>query len=72
MLPRLIVLDMNMPQLDGRETLVALKKESSLSSIPVVILTTSSSDLDRAFCNHYTVEILTKPRSLKQLQETVE
>lgn len=44
--PHLILLDLNMPRKDGRETLSEIKAEESLKSIPVVVLTTSSSDAD--------------------------
>jgi len=44
--PSVILLDLNMPILDGRETLKQLKSDKRLSSIPVVILSTSSTDED--------------------------
>src|SRR3569833_283526 len=45
-LPCLIILDINMPILDGKETLSILKKEEAYKSIPVVVFTTSNSELD--------------------------
>src|SRR5687768_2595184 len=39
-LPSLIILDLNMPRMDGRQTLSLLKKHPYFSSIPVVILST--------------------------------
>jgi two-component system, chemotaxis family, response regulator Rcp1 len=44
--PDLILLDLNMPRKDGRETLDEIKQDDELKSIPVVILTTSDSDED--------------------------
>jgi two-component system, response regulator len=44
--PGLIILDLNMPKKDGREALREIKAESELKRIPVVILTTSTADLD--------------------------
>lgn len=44
--PRMILLDLNMPRVDGREALQRIKQEPSLKCIPVVILTTSRSDTD--------------------------
>jgi two-component system, chemotaxis family, response regulator Rcp1 len=44
--PDLILLDLNLPKMDGREVLAGIKRDSSLSLIPVVILTTSDSEVD--------------------------
>ncbi|MEI5639185.1 MULTISPECIES: response regulator [unclassified Pseudoalteromonas] len=45
--PNLILLDLNMPRMDGREALQELKKDASLRAIPVVILTTSKEEEDK-------------------------
>ena len=44
--PDLILLDLNLPKKDGREVLSEIKTDPKLMTIPVVILTTSASDLD--------------------------
>lgn len=44
--PCLILLDLNMPKMDGREALKIIKKDKNLRKIPVVILTTSKSEDD--------------------------
>jgi chemotaxis family two-component system response regulator Rcp1 len=44
--PDLILLDLNLPRKDGREVLKEIKESPGLRTIPVVILTTSSSDAD--------------------------
>lgn len=44
--PDLILLDLNLPRKDGRDVLAEVKADPSLKSIPVVILTTSASDVD--------------------------
>ena len=44
--PGLILLDLNMPKLDGREALKAIKEDPSLRQIPVVVLTTSQAEED--------------------------
>src|ERR1700754_1622238 len=49
-LPDLIVLDLNMPLLGGRDTLLRLKEDLRYKNIPVVILTTSNSEKEKAHC----------------------
>src|SRR5208282_5538599 len=46
--PELILLDLNLPKMDGREVLVHIKEDASLKTIPTVILTTSESEADIA------------------------
>jgi two-component system response regulator len=48
--PGLILLDLNMPGLDGRKTLEIIKRTQNLKKIPVVILTTSSDERDIEAC----------------------
>lgn len=45
--PDLILLDLNMPKMDGREALEQIKQDANLRSIPVVILTTSLQEEDK-------------------------
>jgi CheY-like chemotaxis protein len=70
-LPCLIVLDINMPRLDGKQTLVAIQKDSELASIPVVLFSTSSSQLDKAFSQAKHVKLITKPFEYKELYQTI-
>jgi len=44
--PDLILLDLNLPKMDGREVLTRIKADESLRTIPTVILTTSESEAD--------------------------
>jgi two-component system response regulator len=44
--PGLVLLDLNMPKVDGREALAAIKSDPGLRSIPVVVLTTSKAEED--------------------------
>ena len=44
--PDLILLDLNLPRMDGREVLAQIKLDDSLKTIPTVILTTSDSEAD--------------------------
>ncbi len=45
-LPGMILLDLNMPRMDGREALENIKSDSNLRRVPVVILTTSKAEQD--------------------------
>ena len=49
-MPGLILLDLNMPGLDGRKTLEIIKRSPSLKKIPVVVLTTSDDERDIKAC----------------------
>ena len=44
--PGLILLDLNMPRMDGREALREIKSDPNLRSIPIVVLTTSKAEED--------------------------
>ena len=69
--PCLIILDMNMPILSGRDTLKALKSQTKYKDIPVIVFTTSSSELDKSFCKHFNTEMITKPPAYDQLKKII-
>lgn len=48
--PGIVLLDLNMPGTDGRDVLEEMKQDSSLKTIPVVVLTTSSDERDIEHC----------------------
>jgi two-component system response regulator len=48
--PGLIMLDLNMPGMDGRQTLKFIKEDRSLMQIPVIVLTTSADERDIDIC----------------------
>lgn len=60
-LPCLVVIDLNMPKLSGRETFDRLKAEDMLSKLPVVIFSTSDSPSDKAYFKGEQVAYMTKP-----------
>ena len=71
-LPALIVLDLNMPELDGRQTLQKLKATQEYKEIPVVIVTTSSNKVDVDVCNRLGASLyLVKPDSHIEWQQIV-
>lgn len=71
-LPCLIILDINMPVLDGKETLSILKKTDDYKDIPVVIFTTSESQIDRLYCKKFNTEMVTKPPTFKTLENALD
>ncbi|RYY98708.1 MAG: response regulator [Chitinophagaceae bacterium] len=60
-LPCLIVLDINMPRMDGRKAFQLIRQDPELATIPVVIFSTSNSELDKLFFRGKNVEYITKP-----------
>jgi CheY-like chemotaxis protein len=61
-LPSLIVLDINMPKMDGRETLQHIQAIPELVQIPVVIFSTSSSLMDKTYFERMGVSLFCKTR----------
>ena len=70
--PCLIILDINMPLMDGRQTLVKLKANTALKKIPVVMFTTSSSTLDRDFATKWGADFITKPLRYSEVEGLAE
>jgi CheY-like chemotaxis protein len=70
--PDLILLDLNMPRVDGREVLKIVKQDKDLRSIPIVILTTSRADEDiiKSYNLHANCYI-SKPLDLDKFIEVV-
>jgi CheY-like chemotaxis protein len=48
--PDIILLDLNLPKMDGREVLAQIKQDFSLKMIPTVVLTTSEAEMDVSIC----------------------
>jgi two-component system, chemotaxis family, response regulator Rcp1 len=70
--PDLILLDLNLPKMDGREVLAHIKGDESLKSIPTVILTTSDAEAD--IVKSYQLQAncyLTKPVQLDAFESLV-
>ncbi len=70
--PDLILLDLNLPKMDGREVLVHIKEDDSLRTIPTVILTTSDAESD--IVKSYQLKAncyLTKPVQLDAFENLV-
>jgi CheY-like chemotaxis protein len=71
-LPCLILLDINMPVMGGKETLAAIKSDPKLKELPVVVFSTSSNPRDRLFCEHYGAEFVTKPSQLMAYKKIIQ
>ncbi|WP_199440038.1 response regulator [Umezawaea beigongshangensis] len=70
--PGLILLDLNLPRMDGREVLAEIKVDEELRSIPVVVLTTSEAEEDvlRSYSLHANAYV-TKPVDFERFIEVV-
>lgn len=71
--PDLILLDINLPKIDGIEVLTEIKNDETLKTIPVVMLTTSDAENDiiRSYNNHANCYI-TKPVDFKKFIDVVQ
>ncbi|WP_088347699.1 MULTISPECIES: response regulator [Rhodomicrobium] len=70
--PDLILLDLNLPKMDGREVLARIKRDQTLRSIPTVILTTS--DMHDDIVKSYQLQancFLTKPVQLDEFESLI-
>jgi CheY-like chemotaxis protein len=68
----LVLLDLNLPKKDGREVLAEMKSDPVLRRIPVIILTTSSAELDVLTAyDHHANCYITKPVDLDQFVTVV-
>jgi chemotaxis family two-component system response regulator Rcp1 len=72
MRPHLIMLDLNLPRMDGREVLAAIKKDVDLRRIPVVVLSSSEAETDiaRAYELHANAYV-TKPVDIDHFLQVV-
>ncbi len=70
--PSLILLDLNMPGKDGKSILTELKSSELFAHIPVIVLTTSSSEKDRDNCYDYGANcFVTKPSQFNQMVDLI-
>jgi chemotaxis family two-component system response regulator Rcp1 len=70
--PDLVLLDLNLPKMDGQQVLALIKTDSGLKTIPIVILTTSTAEADIVNCYQLKANCyLTKPVELEAFEELV-
>jgi len=65
--PCLIILDINLPGLDGKEMLKTIRTIHHFKDTPVVLFTTSSQPTDKAFARNLDAGFMTKPLSYEQM-----
>lgn len=71
-LPAIILLDLNLPGMDGRELLQALKADAELRRIPVIVYTTSTNPRDVEFCYQHNANAYhVKPMDLDELSTQI-
>jgi len=66
--PCLIILDVNMPMMNGKEALQRIRKMERFQNIPVVLFTTSSTEVDKNFAMKYNAGFVTKPLDNRQMK----
>jgi CheY-like chemotaxis protein len=76
-MPALVLLDLNLPRLDGRQVLATMKADELRRSIPVVVFTSSANPRDVDFCylngaNSYVVKPIGVDMLCQKLQKIVE
>jgi CheY-like chemotaxis protein len=67
--PLLIVLDINMPRLNGRETLAAIRQHPKYQYIPVVIYTTSNNTADEDYCRKLGASWVSKSSTIEGVKQ---
>lgn len=76
-LPSLVIMDLNMPRMDGRAFLQEIKSDPELRSIPAIVLTTSSSEHDIRSCyahlaNSYLVKPVGMPAFIEMISQALD
>ena len=70
--PNVILLDLNLPKMHGREVLSRIKLSEEFKHIPIAILTTSSSKSEKEFCiSAGATDFLTKPATVEGFNKTI-
>jgi CheY-like chemotaxis protein len=66
-LPCLVILDINMPGMNGKETLKALRNMIGYDTVPIVLFTTSTLPSEAAFAKSFNAGFVTKPLRTEQI-----
>lgn len=66
-MPCLVILDINMPKLNGRETLLQMRGLKQCKEVPAILFSTSSQPYDKDFAASYNAGFITKPMDYRQM-----
>lgn len=69
-LPLLVILDINMPKMDGMTTLTAIRKQEKFNQVAVIIYTTTMSRTNMQVCKDLDASWIIKPNSILEIKET--
>lgn len=67
--PCVLVMDMNMPKMDGRETVVAIKSYDPFKNLPILLFSTAKNRTDELFAEKWNVRFFQKPDTLQGLND---
>ncbi|MEO8583969.1 MAG: response regulator [Flavitalea sp.] len=70
-LPCMVILDLNMPEMNGRETLEKILSEPTLQLLPVIVLTSSQNPNDQLFLRNRGIQMITKPNNFDLLSHLI-
>lgn len=71
-LPEIIVMDLNLPKIGGKEILKEIKSSFTFTEIPIIVLTTSSAKEDIDYCNSMGIsKYITKPATIDGWNATI-
>lgn len=66
--PCLVILDINMPVMDGKEVALKLRRLKRFESVPILLFTTSSQPHDKIFARQFDIGFMTKPLHYHQME----
>jgi len=71
-LPCLIMMDINMPITNNKATIKNIKADTVFCSIPLIVFATPGYEEDRKFCKTYSIEMVSKPSTYRDLQHALQ
>ena len=67
LIPDFILLDINMPKMNGKDCLKAIRKNEDLAQVPIIMYSTTVSQTDAEFFREFGVDFIKKPSSFEDL-----